>query len=73
MSSKNSPETTAPNRTDAGGRPVRDPTAKMRLTLRNEEAERVVDALRWYADGDVAPRTQAQCTRIAEMVEEGFE
>jgi hypothetical protein len=47
--------------------------AKSRVALRNGEADQIVEALRWYARQEITPRKQAQCERLATMLESGFD
>lgn len=68
MASNNTPvshSTTNSNPATAG--------AKTEVSLRNEEAACIVEALRWYANQQLPPRKQAQCETLASRFERGYD
>jgi hypothetical protein len=65
-------QTTAQPTRSAPGEVERS-TAKTQVALRNGEADLIVEALRWYAHEETAPRKQARCEKVAAMLESGFD
>lgn len=62
-----------PLQTDDSSQAVERSLSKTEVALRNSEAAQIVEALRWYAQQEITPRKQAQCERVATMLESGYD